>query len=129
MKENNNLIIKGDTKIVFSIKNFFGLIGTILIIFLGFYQLVIVPNLNKIDRHYEMMIIDQQKQNRLFYNEINNINTSINTLNTSIEILNIRKGVKINDESLIINSGKLSTTPTQNNNSKYFSYDDFLLDN
>lgn len=80
-------IIGGNTKIIFTVKNFFTLIGTIMGLFFGFYQLVITP---KLDR-YEKQIEIQNYQNRLFYEELSKINSSIGSLNSTIENVGVNK--------------------------------------
>lgn len=80
--------INSSTQIIFTMKTFFGFIGSILILFFGFYQLVIVPKVNTTETHYSVIFNDQKEQNRLFYVELGKINTSIGSLNSSIETLN-----------------------------------------
>lgn len=80
--------ISANTQIVFTVKSFFALIGTILGLFFGFYQFVVVPKVDKTEEHYNIMFQEQKEQNRIFYNELNKINSSIGSLNTSIETLN-----------------------------------------
>ena len=80
--------INSSTQIIFTMKTFFGFIGSILILFFGFYQLVVVPKVNATEVHYSVIFNDQKEQNRLFYVELGRINTSIGSLNSSIEALN-----------------------------------------
>jgi hypothetical protein len=80
--------IGANTQIIFTMKSFFATIGTILGLFFGFYELVVVPKVNKTEEHYEVMFSDQKEQNRIFYEELGKINSSIGSLSTSIENLN-----------------------------------------
>jgi hypothetical protein len=80
--------ISGGTQIIFTVKSFFALIGTILGLFYGFYQLVVVPKVNLTEKNYEMMFTDQKAQNTIFYQELGKINTSIGALGASVNALN-----------------------------------------
>ena len=53
--------ITANTPIIFNVKSFFGLIGTLLGILFGFYTLVIVPNLKKSEQH-QKDLYEQQKE-------------------------------------------------------------------
>lgn len=75
--------ISGSTQIVFTVKTFFAFIATLLGLFYGFYQLVVVPRMNATDT----MIIEQKEQNRITASELIKINTSIGTLNGTVEAL------------------------------------------
>jgi len=77
--------ISSNTQIVFTLKSFITTIGTILGIFYGFYQLVVVPKINSTEEHYKTMFDDQKKQNQIFYDKLGNINSSIGSLNATIE--------------------------------------------
>ena len=70
-------------------------------LFYGFYQLVIVPKVDKMEEHYKLMYNDQKEQNRLFYDELGRINTSIGSLNTSINMLNeSKKNTSMNNSNV-----------------------------
>lgn len=77
--------ISSDTQIIFTVKSFFTLILSILIIFLGFYQLVFVPKISNIEKQFDRQLL----QNQQFHRELTNINSSINTLSTSLEVLKL----------------------------------------
>jgi hypothetical protein len=79
--------ISANTQILFTVKSFFTLIGTILVLFFGFYRIVIVPKIDKTEEHYQIMYEDQKVQNRLFYEELGKINQSIGSLSSTIESL------------------------------------------
>lgn len=76
--------ISANTQVVFTMKNFSALIAGLLALFFGFYQLVVVPKIE----HVERQLDKQFQQNQLFYKELGEINTAINALNTSIKLLN-----------------------------------------
>ena len=80
------------SQIIFTVKSFFALIGTILGLFYGFYQLVVVPKVNLTEKNYEMMFTDQKAQNTIFYQELGKINTSIGALGASVNALNNNTG-------------------------------------
>ena len=80
--------INADTQIVFTVKSFLGTIITILTIFFGFYEFVILPKVNSSETHYHDMFNDQKEQNRIFYEKLGKINTSIGALNSTIEAIN-----------------------------------------
>jgi hypothetical protein len=80
--------ISGGTQIIFTVKSFFALIGAMLGLFYGFYQIVVVPKVNATESHYETMYKDQRDQNKIFYEELGKINTSIGALGASIDALN-----------------------------------------
>lgn len=88
VKKSKETKIDSNTVIIFNIKTFTAFIIGMLGIFYGFYQLVIVNKLDKMEEHYQIMYNDQKEQNRLFYEELGNINKSISSLNTSINIMN-----------------------------------------
>lgn len=94
--------INANTQIVFTVKSFFATIATILGIFYGFYQLVVVPKIEKTEKNYETMFNDQKEQNRIFYDKLGNINSSIGTLNATIEALNKQSN---NNQQPISNTG------------------------
>ncbi|MFW6225559.1 MAG: hypothetical protein ACOC3V_01205 [bacterium] len=103
---NNQNIISSKTQIVFSVKSFFGLIGSMVVIFFGFYQLVIVPRINLHDEQYKTIIKEQKEQNKLFYDELGEINNAINALNISVTILNKERSYQIEGST----SGSLGTS-------------------
>ena len=80
--------ISGGTQIIFTVKSFFALLGALLGLFYGFYQLVVVPKVNATESHYETMYKDQRDQNKIFYDQLGKINTSIGALGASIDALN-----------------------------------------
>jgi hypothetical protein len=96
--------ISSNTQIVFTIKSFLATIGTILGLFYGFYQLVVVPKVNKTEEHYETMFNDQKEQNRIFYQELGNINSSIGALGASVNALNNNKSY-VQSQQTIPNTG------------------------
>ena len=83
--------ISANTQIVFTMKSFLATIGTILGLFFGFYELVVVPKVDKTETHYETMFKDQKEQNRIFYEELGKINSSIGALGSSVSALNNNK--------------------------------------
>jgi len=86
--KSKTLKITADTQIVFSVSGFLTTIGTILMIFFGFYQIVIIPRMDSTESHYKEMYDDQKKQNKVFYQNFGEIKTSIGSLNASIDELN-----------------------------------------
>jgi len=80
----SNIEIDANTHVLFTMKKLLGLLGSMLVLFFGFYMLIIVPRTNQIEQHYENMYIDQKEQNRLFYQELGNINKSIESLNLEL---------------------------------------------
>ena len=111
---NANNHISASTPIIFTLKGFVALIGTILTIFFGFYQLVIVPKVNETKEHYEMLFKDQKEQNRLFYEELSGINATMNNINTAI----ITLGKDGNVTTPTVNtSGSLGELPRTNRDS------------
>jgi hypothetical protein len=96
--------ISADTQIVFTVKGFLTTIGTILMIFYGFYQIVIIPRMDSTESHYKEMYDDQKKQNKVFYQNFGEIKTSIGSLNASIDELN-REIISHDNEKDNNNSG------------------------
>jgi hypothetical protein len=90
--------INANTQIVFTLKSFIGTIVTILGIFYGFYQLVIVSN----EKQYNLMFEDQKSQNQIFYDKLGNINSSLGSLSATIEAMNKENQ---NHEKPIANTG------------------------
>ena len=93
--------INANTQIVFTMKGFIGTILTILGMFYGFYQLIVVPKINMIETNYKDMFNEQKQQNTIFYQELGKINTSIGSLNATIEALNRNRTTNQN----LMNSG------------------------
>jgi hypothetical protein len=79
--------ISGSTQIVFTVKSFFALLFTLLGLFYGFYQLVVVPKVNATEKHYETMFQAQKEQNTATSQELIKINNSLGTLNGTVEAL------------------------------------------
>lgn len=102
---NGNKNINNDTQITFTIKSFFATIGSILVIFFVFYQLVVLPRIETTEEHYKEMFNNQKEQNRIFYEEINKMNNSIGAINTSIVTLNERFRDLNNNLNANTNSG------------------------
>jgi hypothetical protein len=101
VKKGTDTKIDANTQIIFSIRSFIVLITSMLGLFYGFYQLVVVPKVDKMEEHYQLMYNDQKEQNRLFYDELGKINTSIGSLNTSINVLNeSKKNVPVNNSNV-----------------------------
>ena len=88
--------IGAKTQIIFTMKSFLTTIGTILTLFFGFYQLVVVPKVNATEEQYVKMFDDQKEQNRIFYEKLGNINSSIGSLNATIEALNKENTIRHN---------------------------------
>jgi len=99
---NTKVQINANTQIVFTLKSFFATIGTILGIFYGFYQIVIVPKVDNTEKVYSKMFEDQKSQNQIFYDKLGNINSSIGSLNATIEAMNKENQ---NHEKPIANTG------------------------
>jgi hypothetical protein len=79
--------INSNTQIIFTVKGFFALLGTMLLLFYGFYLVVVLPRINKTEEHYDKMYVEQKQQNMVFYGELREINVSIGSLSTKIETL------------------------------------------
>jgi cell division protein FtsB len=79
--------ISGNTQIIFTVKTFFALIGTMLGLFYGFYQLVVVPKVNATEAHYKEMFDAQKDQNAATSQELIKINTSIGTLSGILQVI------------------------------------------
>jgi hypothetical protein len=99
--------ISGGTQIIFTVKSFFALIGAMLGLFYGFYQLVVVPKVNATESHYETMYKDQRDQNKIFYDQLGKINTSIGALGASIDALNRANDNQVHNNSNNNNGGSL----------------------
>ena len=73
--------ITPDTKIVFTVKSFFGLIGSILAIFFAFYTVIIVPKFEDIESSKNNSINEIKES-------VNNINIQLMEMNNGIGALN-----------------------------------------
>lgn len=60
---------------------------TLLGLFYGFYQLVVVPKVNATESHYQIMFQAQKEQNAATSQELIKINNSLGTLNGTVEAL------------------------------------------
>jgi len=113
VQEEGGFKISANTQIVFTVKSFLLTIGTILGIFYGFYQLVVVPKINLTENNYRQMFEDQKSQNTLFYQELGKINTSIGSLSSSIDAINREK---LTIKTLNNTSGALGDDADEKNN-------------
>lgn len=77
--------IGGNTQIVFTIKSFFTLIGTILGLFFGFYMLVVDPRIKKTEDNYNEMYKEQKTLNENFTKEITTIKLDMKPTSEIIE--------------------------------------------
>jgi len=110
--------ISGSTQIVFTIKSFFALIFTLLGLFYGFYQLVVVPKVNATESHYKEMFQAQKEQNAVTSQELIKINTSIGTLTGTLQML---VQDKANGQQIANTGGSLggnTNVPVVNNNNR-----------
>jgi hypothetical protein len=99
--------ISGSTQIVFTVKTFIAFIVTLLGIFYGFYQLVVIPRMNTTDT----MIMEQKEQNKITAAELIKINTSIGTLTGTLQVV-IQD--KVSSQNTVANSGgSFGTSATQ----------------
>ena len=105
--------ISGSTQIVFTVKTFFAFIGAILVLFFGFYQLVVVPKVNTTETHYKEMFDAQKEQNAITAAELIKINTSIGTLNGTLEVLTKER---TNGQPVANTGGSFGGGNTANNN-------------
>jgi len=69
--------IAGNTQIIFTMKSFLSLMGTMIGLFFGFYLLVVTPRIDKAEKHYEEMHKEQKELNQVFTKEINDIKLEI----------------------------------------------------
>jgi uncharacterized membrane protein YgaE (UPF0421/DUF939 family) len=69
--------IGGNTQIIFTIKSFFALIGSMIGIFFGFYMLVIMPRMENMEKNYEKMYQEQKELNKTFTKEITELKINI----------------------------------------------------
>jgi hypothetical protein len=70
--------IDGNTHVIFTMKNFFALISTMLGLFFGFYLLVVQPRIEKTEEHYDLMYNEQKELNKIYTKEITDIKLKIN---------------------------------------------------
>lgn len=81
--------INANTPVVFTIKSFLATIGTILGLFIGFYTLVIVPNLKKSEDHQKEMYQEQKEFIIGEFNELKNgQNENRNAINLNTNAIN-----------------------------------------
>lgn len=78
-----------NTHVSMSLKAFFALIGAIIGLFFGFYQLVVAPKLIKTDQSYEEVRTDVKKQNIFMYEQFNGINIHLTNLQNDVNNLKI----------------------------------------
>jgi|JFJP01.1.fsa_nt_gi hypothetical protein len=102
--------INANTQIVFTVKSFLATIGTILGIFYGFYQIVVVPKVNLTEQNYSTMFNDQKEQNQIFYQELGKINSSIGALNATVNALNNNKNYNPTQQHTPNTGGSFSTS-------------------
>jgi hypothetical protein len=76
-----NMHIDGDTHIIFTVKSFFTLIGTLLGLFFAFYLLVVTPRINKTEENYLEMYNEQKVLNQTFTKEITDIKLEMKSRN------------------------------------------------
>ena len=113
-----NIAIRANTQIVFTVGKFLTLIGTLLGLFFGFYMLVVVPRVDKMEKHYETIFTDQKAQNRVFYLKFDEMVKSIGLNTTAIQATNARFRDLNNSLEEIANSGgSFGETASATNNS------------
>lgn len=82
--------IDGNTHVIFTVKTFFALIGTILGIFFGFYQMVVTPKVESMEKNNidftKEVTTEIKEQNLLMYREFETINKSISELQSTLDI-------------------------------------------
>lgn len=120
--QKNKQTINSNTQIIFTIKSFFGLISTILILFVGFYTLVIVPSLNKSEKYQEKIYGEQKEYISTEFNDIKQSiqsNTQAIRLNTrAINSTNERfKDLNKSFKEIANSSGSFGYNPNNDSNS------------
>jgi len=75
--------ITPETKIEFTIKSFLSLIVTILGIFIGFYQLVIVPKMENTEKNIIEKVVEVKE-------DVDNLNSNLSSVNTTVTVLSTR---------------------------------------
>jgi len=91
IKEINGPMVKqidGNTHVIFTMKNFFALISTMLGLFFGFYLLVVQPRIEKTEEHYDLMYNEQKELNKVFTKEITDIKLKINLSSDNLLLKN-----------------------------------------
>lgn len=118
-KSNSTITISPKTNIVFTIKGFVGTILSILIMFIGFYKLVIQPTIINSVNHQKEMYTEQRKYMDKEFDEIKNaikINTSaINANNERFRDLN-QSFEDISDSGGSLGSGINANNSSPNSN-------------
>jgi len=79
--------IAGNTQILFTLKSFFALIGSMLALFFTFYMLVVTPRIDKTEKHYDDMYKEQKTLNESFTKEITEIKFNMKGVLPSSTIL------------------------------------------
>lgn len=96
--------IDSNTNITFTIKTFLALIGTILGIFFGFYNMVIIPRVKSLDENNTNIQLEMVKQSIETHNEFKEINTKLYIMNNMIyEMKGENSGKNSKPTSSIIN--------------------------
>jgi hypothetical protein len=91
IKEINGPMVKqidGNTHVIFTMKNFFALISTMLGLFFGFYLLVVQPRIEKTEEHYDLMYNEQKELNKIYTKEITDIKLRINITSDNLLLKN-----------------------------------------
>ena len=94
--------IDGNTHVIFTMKNFFALISTMLGLFFGFYLLVVQPRIERTETHYDMMYNEQKELNKIYTKEITDIKLRMNMTSDNLLLKN--------------NGGSTNPIPTEANN-------------
>jgi hypothetical protein len=76
--------IDGNTHILFTVKTFIALLGTILGIFFGFYQMVVAPKIDLVEINTVKLNENWDENNKYLFNEFLKINNSIGELKNAV---------------------------------------------
>jgi hypothetical protein len=96
--------IDGNTHVIFTMKNFFALISTMLGLFFGFYLLVVQPRIERTETHYDMMYNEQKELNKVYTKEITDIKLRINMTSDNLLLKNRASGGAINPAPIEANN-------------------------
>ena len=118
--------IDGNTIIIFTIRTFLATLGTILGIFFGFYQMVVIPKIDASEKHYQAMFDSEIAQNSQIFQKLNNIDNSITSLNIGVQNL---KAMHEFPKKLSINTNILPPyKPDSLTFKETYAYQSFIFD-
>ena len=80
--------INSKTTISFSVWHLITIIFVVIGSFIGYYGMIVSPNVDRMEKHYKMLYDEQKEDIRTLNKKIDDLNNAINNLSNNVNILN-----------------------------------------